>query len=251
MSQNSSTRVVAIFGATGGIGSELAHRLVKSGHRLALIARSEERLRVLAAETGALSLRADVTASAEVDAAVTRILEAHGRLDGAAHCVGSLLLKPAHLTSDAEWAATIAANLTSAFYVLRAAAKAMQGQGGSIVLVSSAAASIGLTNHEAIAAAKGGVAALAMSAAATYAAKGIRVNCVAPGLVRTPLTARITQNEAGLRASQGMHPLGRIGEPADVAAAMEFLLSPASGWMTGQVIGIDGGLASLKVPGPR
>jgi NAD(P)-dependent dehydrogenase (short-subunit alcohol dehydrogenase family) len=240
---------VAIFGATGGIGSELARRLVKSGHRLALIARSEERLQVLAEETGALSLRADVTVSAEVDAAVSRILETHGRLDGAADCVGSLLLKPAHLTRNADWAATIATNLTSAFYVLRAAAKAMTGQGGSIVLVSSAAASIGLTNHEAIAAAKGGVAALASSAAATYAGKGIRVNCVAPGLVRTPLTAGISQSEAALRASQGMHPLGRIGEPADVAAAMEFLLSPGSGWVTGQIPGIDGGLAALKVPG--
>lgn len=106
-------------------------------------------------------------------------------------------------------------------------------------------------NHEAIAAAKDGVAALAILAAASCGSKGIRVRCVAPGLVRTPLTAHITQGEAALRASQGMHPLGRIGEAADVAAAMEFLLSPASRWITGQVIGIDGGLATLKVPGTR
>ena len=251
MNQEPRIPVMAVFGATGGIGSELAHRLVKSGWKLAIIARSPDKLQRLAEETGALSLRADLTVSAEVDATVSRILETYGHLDGVAHCVGSLLLKPAHLTGDADWAATIAANLTSAFYVLRAAAKALQGQGGSIVLVSSAAASIGLTNHEAIAAAKGGVAALAISAAATYAPKGIRVNCVAPGLVRTPLTARITQSEAALRASRSMHPLGRIGEPADVAAAIEFLLSPASSWITGQVIGIDGGLASLKVPGVR
>lgn len=251
MNQDSQIPVVAIFGAAGGIGSELARRLAKSGHRLALIGRSEQRLQVLAEETGGLSLRADAAVSAEVDDAISRILAAHGRLDGVAHCVGSLLLKPAHLTTDADWSATIAANLTSAFHVLRASVKAMQGTGGSIVLVSSAAASIGLTNHEAIAAAKGGVAALAISAAATYAGKGIRVNCVAPGLVRTPLTARITQSEVALRASQAMHPLGRIGEPADVAAALEFLLSPASGWITGQVIGVDGGLAVLKVPAAR
>jgi NAD(P)-dependent dehydrogenase (short-subunit alcohol dehydrogenase family) len=119
-------------------------------------------------------------------------------------------------------------------------------QGGSIVLVSSAAARVGLANHEAIAAAKAGVIGLALSAAATYAPRGIRVNCVAPGLVRTPLTSRITENEAALKGSLAMHALGRIGEASDVASAMEWLLDPAQAWVTGQVIGVDGGLASLR-----
>ena len=122
----------------------------------------------------------------------------------------------------------------------------MLGTGGAIALVSSAAGRVGLVNHEAIAAVKAGVIGLTLSAAATYAPRGIRVNCVAPGLVRTPMTDRLTSNEAALRASAAMHALGRIGEPQDVASALEWLLSPEQGWVTGQVLGIDGGLASVR-----
>ena len=175
-------------------------------------------------------------------------LEAHGRLDGLANCVGSILLKPAHLTSEEEWDAVVSTNLKSAYAAVRAAARAMTA-GGSVVLVSSAAARLGLANHEAIAAAKAGVIGLALSAAATYAPKGIRVNAVAPGLVRTPMTARITGNEAALKASTAMHALGRVGEPEDVASAIAWLLDPAQSWVTGQVIGVDGGLATLRSRG--
>ncbi|MCK7510110.1 MAG: SDR family oxidoreductase [Desulfobacterales bacterium] len=115
--------------------------------------------------------------------------------------------------TDQEWHALLAANLGSAFAVVRAAGLVMAEQGGSVVLVSSAAARIGLANHEAIAAAKAGIEGLALAAAATYAPKGLRVNCVAPGLTRTPLTARLWQNDAVARASAGMHALGRIGSP--------------------------------------
>jgi NAD(P)-dependent dehydrogenase (short-subunit alcohol dehydrogenase family) len=140
----------------------------------------------------------------------------------------------------------LARNLISAFATVRAAAGVMRKSGGSVVLMSSAAARIGLANHEAIAAAKGGVIGLALSAAATYAAQGIRVNVVAPGLVDTPMTERITGNETSLRSSVAMHPLGRIGRPEDVAATIQWLLEPDSAWLTGQIVGIDGGLASLK-----
>ena len=166
-------------------------------------------------------------------------------LDGLANCVGSILLKPAHLTSEEEWDAVVSTNLKSAYAAVRAAARAMTA-GGSVVLVSSAAGRLGLANHEAIAAAKAGVIGLALSAAATYAPKGIRVNAVAPGLVRTPMTARITGNEAALKASTAMHALGRIGEPEDVASAIAWLLDPVQSWVTGQVIGVDGGLATLR-----
>jgi NAD(P)-dependent dehydrogenase (short-subunit alcohol dehydrogenase family) len=125
----------------------------------------------------------------------------------------------------------------------------MKSGGGAIVLVSSAAARVGLPNHEAIAAAKAAVIGLTLSAAATYASYGVRVNCVAPGLVRTPATARITSNEASLRMSEQMHALGRIGEPEDVASAIAWLLAPGAGWVTGQVIGVDGGLSSVRSRG--
>lgn len=235
-----------VFGATGGIGASLCRRLAARGARLVLAARDGSRLEALAGELGAFAVPLDATRFDQVDAGVEKAVQLHGRLDGVACCVGSLLLKPAHLTTEAEWHDILAANLTAAFAVVRASARAMLTHGGSIVLVSSAAARVGISNHEAIAAAKGGVIGLVLSAAATYASRGIRVNAVAPGLVRTPLAARLTSNEASLKASQAMHPLGRIGEPGDVAGALEWLLSPEQSWVTGQVIGIDGGLATVR-----
>jgi NAD(P)-dependent dehydrogenase (short-subunit alcohol dehydrogenase family) len=162
------------------------------------------------------------------------------------NCAGSLLLKPAHLTSAQELQDVLAANLVSAFATVRAGAGAMRSSGGSIVLVSSAAGAIGLPNHEAIAAAKAGVSGLMRSAAATYAPYGIRVNAVAPGLVDTPMSRAITANELARNASVAMHPLGRLGTPDDIAEAVCWLLGPQSAWVTGQVLGVDGGLATLK-----
>jgi NAD(P)-dependent dehydrogenase (short-subunit alcohol dehydrogenase family) len=195
---------------------------------------------------GAEARQADPTSFDEVAGCIDSILEAYGPIQGVANCVGSLLLKPAHLTNESDWLSTLQINLTSAFAVLRAAAKAMTSSGGSIVLVSSSAARIGLPNHEAIAAAKAGVIGLTLSAAASYAPKNIRVNCVAPGLVRTEMTRRLTDNEGSLKASLAMHALGRIGEPSDVASAIEWFLSPEQSWVTGQVLGVDGGLGSLR-----
>ena len=239
---------ILILGAAGGIGGALARRLAASGAKLVLAGRDPVRLEAIAAETGGISYVLDATKPAEVEAAAAKAVELHGRLDGLANCVGSILLKPAHLTSEEEWDAVVSTNLRSAYAAVRAAARAMTA-GGSVVLVSSAAARLGLANHEAIAAAKAGVIGLTLSAAATYAPKGIRVNAVAPGLVRTPMTARITGNEAALKASTAMHALGRVGEPEDVASAIAWLLDPAQSWVTGQVIGIDGGLATIRSRG--
>jgi NAD(P)-dependent dehydrogenase (short-subunit alcohol dehydrogenase family) len=239
---------VLILGAAGGIGSALARRLAGQGVKVVLAGRDPARLEALAGETGGTPFVLDATKPAEVEAAAAKAVEVHGRLDGLANCVGSILLKPAHLTSEEEWDGVVSTNLKSAYAAVRAAARAMTG-GGSLVLVSSAAARLGLANHEAIAAAKAGVIGLTLSAAATYAPKGIRVNAVAPGLVRTPMTARITGNEAALKASTALHALGRVGEPEDVASAIAWLLDPAQSWVTGQVIGIDGGLATLRSRG--
>jgi len=236
-----------IIGAAGGIGSAVSRMLAGRNAGLTLCGRDRGRLDALAAEVGGDAVRVDARNFAELDAAVKRHLDSHGRLSGIVNCAGSILLKPAHLTSEDEFSATIATNLTTAFNAVKAAARPMiAAKGGSIVLVSSAVADRGLVNHEAIAAAKGGVAALALSAAATYARYKIRVNCVAPGLVATSATEQITANPSSLKHSVAMHALGRIGQPDDVAAAIAFLLDEKqSGWTTGQNIGVDGGLSSL------
>lgn len=240
-----------LIGGAGGIGSAAARRLARSGARVVLAGRREAPLQALAAELGAEAHVVDARDSAAVEALFEEVHTRHGRIDGAANCAGSILLKPAHLISDAEFAETLAQNLSTAFHVLRAAAKRMMRQegGGAIVLCSSVAAQRGLLNHEAIAAAKAGVEGLALAAAASYARSGVRINCVAPGLTRTDLTRGITANEAIAKASAAMHPLGRIGSPDEVASALCWLLDREQAWVTGQVIGIDGGLGRVQARG--
>jgi NAD(P)-dependent dehydrogenase (short-subunit alcohol dehydrogenase family) len=239
--------VYVILGGTGGIGSAVARKLADGGAHVALAARGAERLEQLASELGGATTGAlDATRSTEVEEFVRSVADANDGVDGIVNCVGSILLKAAHQTTDEEWRQTIAANLDTAFATVRAGAKVMGRSGGSIVLMASSAAQVGLPSHEAIAAAKGGVIGLARSAAATYAGKGIRVNAVAPGLVDTPMAAGITGNELMLKASTAMHPLGRIGTPEEVASVITWLLSDSAGWVTGQVIGIDGGLATIR-----
>lgn len=238
--------VCVVFGGSGGIGSALCAKLAGDGSRVIAVGRSEEKLRELGSRLGIEHVVLDATRFEDVDLGLERIRQHHNRVDAVANCVGSLLLRPAHQTSQKEFEDIVAANLASAFAVVRGASKAMMETGGSIVLVSSAAARLGLPNHEAIAAAKAGVIGLTLSAAASYAARGIRVNCVAPGLIRTSLSQRITGNEASLRASMAMHPLQRIGEPADVASAIAWLMDLRNDWITGQVVGVDGGLATVR-----
>jgi len=237
--------VYLIFGAAGGIGSELCRFLIKDNSQLAIAGRNKEKLNVLANETGASSYKCDATDSEQVNETIRSVKQTFGRIDGVVNCVGSIFLKAAHLTTDQEWHETMITNLYSSFYIVRAAAKEMTQTGGSIVLLSTVAARIGVSNHEAIAAAKAGVIGLTQSAAATYSRRGIRVNCVAPSLTDTPLTEGITKNESALKASKAMHALGRIGKPKEVASAIQWLLDVQQGWVTGQVIGVDGGMSTV------
>jgi 3-oxoacyl-[acyl-carrier protein] reductase len=163
--------------------------------------RDAKRLAELATDVGGEIFALDATSTGEVEACLRRAVEVFGRVDGVANCVGSLLLKPAHAIADQEWNSALATNLGSAFAVVRAAGLVMAAHGGSVVLVSSAAARIGLANHEAIAAAK---------------------------------------------ASAGMHPLGRIRTPEEIASAIGWLLDAEQAWVTGQVIGVDGGLSRVR-----
>lgn len=239
-----------VLGGAGGIGTAVVRSLVDQGARVMIAGRDATRLETVAQPLGAVWQVTEATDAASVDACFQRAVDEFGKIDGAVNCVGSILLKPAHLTTDGEWSSTVATNLNSSFYVLRAAVRfLMKSGGGSIVLSSSVAAGRGLINHEAIAASKAGVEGLTLSAAATYARQKVRVNAVAPGLTRTPLTQPLTNNEVVAKASAALHPLGRIGEPEDVASAITWLLSPRQSWITGQVIGVDGGMGRVQARG--
>lgn len=235
-----------ILGATGAVGSRVARGLRKDGHQVFLAGRSEQDLADLSSEIDSPYSVVDATDIEAVDQCVQAAQSQLGGLEGIVNCVGSVLIKPANITTSEEWQDTIACNLTSAFGVVKSAATVMKESGGSVVLFSSAAAEIGLPNHEAIAAAKAGVAGLARSAAATYCSKGIRFNVIAPGLVKSKMTEQIWSRERSAEYSRKMHAVDRLGEPEDIASAVLWLLEPENSWITGSVFNIDGGLASVR-----
>jgi len=233
-----------ILGATGSIGGALARRLHADGATLLLIGRDEARLRTIAAATGA---RHAVLPAASAATVATILREAcpDGGVAGVAHCIGSLHLKPAHRTTEAEWLDVLEVNLSSAFGVTMAAPELLTA-GGAVVFVSSVAANLGLANHEAIAAAKAGLIGLARAAAATHARRGIRFHCVAPALVASGMTTSLLARPEVAAAAAKQNPSGRVGTPEDVARAIAFLLDPESTWLDGQVLGVDGGFGVLR-----
>jgi NAD(P)-dependent dehydrogenase (short-subunit alcohol dehydrogenase family) len=245
------SNLVLITGGSGGIGAEVARRITAQGGKPVLVARDPERLAAVAAEIGAPAYVGDTLDDEGFAALVQRVEAEVGGIDGVVHAVGSVLLKPLHATSLSEWRSTFEINATSAFIVLRNVMPLlMRRKRGSVVLFSTVAASTGLHNHESIAAAKSAIEGLVRSAAMSYARYGIRVNAVAPALTRTGLSKSIWENDIRLAASAAMHPLGRIGDPADIAPAVMYFLSDESGWTTGQILGVDGGLGT-GLPPPR
>jgi NAD(P)-dependent dehydrogenase (short-subunit alcohol dehydrogenase family) len=169
-----------------------------------------------------------------------------GSIDCIINCVGSLLLKPAHTTSLDDLNNVFATNLFSCFGVLKFGFPYLKKNGGSVLFFSSAAAKVGLKNHEAISSAKAGISALAMTASSTYANYNIRVNAIAPGLVDTPLTEKIVNNKMSLDYSKNLHGLKRIGRPENFIPIVRSIIDKNSDWITGQTICVDGGLSNVK-----
>ena len=226
-----------IIGAAGGIGSELVQDLMGTSNLLLGYYNSSLNVPVE-------SDKVDATDFKSVTNFIQKGLDKFGSIDALVCLPGSLILKPAHKCTEEEFYNTIDTNLKSSFAVTRAAGELLKDC--SIVLMSTAAASVGLANHELIASAKSGVEGLARSAAKTYARKNLRFNTISPGMVETPLTSSITSNDIIRKASEKMHALQRIGKPRDIANMIKFLINPENNWITGQNFIVDGGLSSTK-----
>lgn len=235
-----------VTGARGGIGREVVRGLREQGHRVAAVGRDASALTQVPAD---LHIAADVT---ETQGAIQAMQQCREQLGGypnlLAHCVGSTLIAPLHRHTPAQWHEVIRVNLDSAAFVLQAWVSALRESSapGAAVLVSSVVARTGVVNHEAIAAAKGGVEALVRSAAATYAPQHLRINAVAPGMTDTPMTAPMLRVPAMREGAAKQYPLGGVQTAAQVADVMVWLLSEGAQRITGQIIPVDGGFTSIR-----
>tara|TARA_B100000900_G_scaffold401470_1_gene406191 strand:+ start:215 stop:955 length:741 start_codon:yes stop_codon:yes gene_type:complete len=241
------SKVVWIVGGSGGIGSNLARRMSSKGWKVVISSRNLDKLNLVTDGNSIESLVVDATNAEDVQEKAKQINEKYGSLDAVVNSVGSIFLRPLHATSSEQFMETINQNLLTSFNIIRATAKIMmRGKGGRIILFSSAAATLGMPNHASISAAKAGVEGLARAAASDYAKRGITVNVVSPGLVETPLSSHLLASEQSRKISEEMHPVGKIGNPDDIASVAEWLIHSAPEWMTGQVMAVDGGLTNLK-----
>lgn len=241
---------VLIYGGTGGIGLATARALRARGFPLHLAARDAENLARAADELGDCTVSAgDVT---DPDFFVSATEAAGGTLAGLVYAVGTINLRPLARLTRADAEADFRINALGAFSAVQAAVPALKAgageAGAGIVLFSTVAVAQGFPAHASVAMAKGAVEGLALSLAAELAPQ-IRVNVVAPSLTRTPLAAAITGNETLAQGIAAMHALQRLGRPEDVAELAAFLVGAEAGWITGQVIGADGGRSTLRTKG--
>lgn len=238
------TVIALISGASGGIGRALARQLHAKGYLVAAVGRDAGRLADVEA---AMRIVADTTTPEGAALAITACQNALGASPTLlAHCVGSTLIAPLHRTRPDAYREVMRINLDSAVFMLQAWIAALQGGPGAAVFSSSVVARIGVANHEAIAAAKGGVEALVRSAAATYAAQGLRVNAVAPGMTETPMTAGMLKLPAMREGAARQYPLGGVQTADQVAEVMAWLLGEGAARLTGQVLAVDGGFTTVR-----
>jgi 3-oxoacyl-[acyl-carrier protein] reductase len=227
---------ILIVGASSGIGLALAQKLVVAGATVYSASRH-------APEGVAVAQHLPVD-FADPSASLGGLPDC---LDGLVYCPGSITLKPFGRLSADDFLKDYQINVLGAVRAIQASLNALKkSDRASVVLFSTVAASVGMNYHASIAAAKGAVEGLAKSLAAEFAVNRIRFNVLAPSLTDTPLAKTLLSTPEKQEASAKRHPLGRVGTAQDLADAAAFLLSNEAGWITGQVIGVDGGMASLR-----
>jgi len=227
-----------IVGGSTGIGKSLSEQLTKAGHQVFVASRSA----ASRMESGDnISVH---TVDATDESADWSFLPE--KLDGVVYCGGSINLKPFHRLKNADFLEDFKVNLVGAVNTIQAALPALKkADQGSIVLFSTVAVQRGLTFHSSVSAAKGGIEGLIRALSAEFAPK-IRVNAVAISLTNTPMAEKLLGTEAKIEAGNARHPLKRVGKPSDAASAAAFLLGEESSWITGQVIGVDGGMSTIQ-----
>ena len=235
-----------VIGGNSDVAGNLIDRFLENGANVTVLVR-EKSSYVQSNHNRLHVVIGDATSEDDVKNVVGKSSE-HGPIQGIAHCVGSIVIRPPHALNKSAFEEVISTNLTSAFLALSIGGRAMIRQGhGRMVFCSSVAGSLGLVNHEAISAAKGGIESMVRSAAATYAQRGLRINAVAPGLTETKMAAQILASETMKEAAAGKIPLKRLNQRDEIANTMHWILTAAPDNFTGQVLHLDGGMSNILV----
>ncbi len=235
-----------VTGASGGIGSCVAKALAANGARLALSGTREDALKGLAAEIGGdpVILPCNLSDAAAVDGLVPRAVEALGQIDILVNNAGVTRDNLIMRMKDEEWDDVIRINLEAAFRLIRAATKPMmKARFGRIITITSVVGTTGNPGQANYAASKGGLTAMSKSLAQELASRNITVNCVAPGFIATSMTADLP--DAQKEALNARIPMGRMGEGEDIGAAVAYLASKEAGYVTGQTLHVNGGMAMI------
>lgn len=231
-----------IAGSTGTLGSSISEQLCKTSN-VHLIGRDEDKLKLQSEQLNCNYSVINLNNPLEPKE-FSKIIDEKLEIKGLVNCIGSVLIKPLHGTSISEFNDIINTNLFSSYYLLSSFARRMKN--GSAIFFSSIAGTKGLSNHEAISAAKAGVEGFARSAAATYAKDNLRVNTIAPSIMYSNMSNKILSSDIAIDISKNMHPIPKIGDVNDILPVVNWLLSDDSKWVTGQTIHVDGGLSTLK-----
>lgn len=238
-------RVILVAGGAGGLGAPMAKALVQRGARLLIADIDERAAAAIAKEIGgeARATAIEVTDAASCEAAVRLAVSTWGRLDGLMNATGIYRVgRVLDELDDEAWDLTIDVNVTGAFRLARAAGRVMVEQrAGSIVTLASVSSLVANPRYAAYAASKAAVANLTRVLALEWASAGVRVNAIGPAVIPTPLSKSIIGDRQSREAALARIPLGRFGTPEDLIGAAVFLLSPASAFVTGQILYVDGG----------